>query len=67
MGNHFHIVEQSTLGMSEAGFIQLTLDNRVYALVVGSLNTQEVCMTINSIRAAVQIGDIAGDHLFMAA
>ncbi len=37
----------------------------MYALIGGSLNPQEVSMTVQSIRAPIQIGNVAGDHLFV--
>jgi hypothetical protein len=53
-GNLPNIVEQRSLGRRQPGLIQLALENRLYALITGSLNTQEVCVTIQSIRTAVE-------------
>jgi hypothetical protein len=36
-------------------------------LIVGSLNTQEVGVAVQSIRTPVQVGDVAGDHFLEAA
>jgi len=65
--NQFHVVEQRAFGRSQARLIELTLENRVYALIACSLNTQEVHMTVQSIRAMVQVRDIAGNHFLVTA
>jgi hypothetical protein len=52
---------------SQVGLVDLALQYGGYALFVGSLNTQEVGMTVQSIRTAVEIGNVAGDHLLVAA
>jgi hypothetical protein len=51
----------------EAGFIEFAFQNCSYALIVGSLNTQEVGVAVQSIRAAIEEGNVAGDHLLVAA
>ena len=66
-GDELHVVDQSPLSRSQPGFIELTLENCAYALIAGSLNPQEVGMTVQSIRTAVQVGDVAGNHLLVAA
>jgi hypothetical protein len=55
------------LRRSEAGFVEFAFQNCRNALVSGSLNTQEVSVAVQSIRTAVQVADIAGDHLLVAA
>ena len=65
--DQFYIAEKSTLGDRKAGFAELAFENRAYTFISGSLNTQEVSMTVQSIRAAVQVRDVAGNHLLIAA
>ena len=67
IGHEFRVVEQSALRWSQAGVIELALEDCVYCLVGSSLNPQEVSVTVQSIRTPVQVGDVAGNHLFMAA
>jgi hypothetical protein len=66
-GNFFNVVEQDAFCWRQPSFIQLAFENGFYALITGSLNTQEVGMTVESIRAAIEEGDVAGDHLFVTA
>ena len=65
--NQFDVVEQNSLGLRQPGFVELALKNGGYALIVCSLNTQEVGMAVQSIRAAIQVGYVAGNHLLVAA
>lgn len=65
--NQLHVVEQYALGRSQSGLLEFALENRRYALIGSSLNPQEVSMAVQSIRTAVQVGDVAGDHLLVAA
>jgi len=67
MGNFFHIFKQSALGGREGGRVELTLENGIHTLISGSLNTQEVCVAVESIRAAIEVGNVAGNHLLVAA
>jgi hypothetical protein len=53
LGNQFYIFQEDTFTRSEAGFVELAFSNRLYASIGGSLNTQEVGMAVQSIRAAV--------------
>jgi hypothetical protein len=66
MGDEFNIVQQCALGRCQARFLELALENRRDALIAGSLDPQEVGMTIQSIRAPVEEGDVAGNHLLVA-
>src|SRR5260370_40114315 len=67
MGNEFHVFHEDALRFRKARLVQLALQNRCYALIGCSLNPQEVSMAIQSIRAPVQVGDIARDHFFVPA
>ena len=51
----------------QAGLVDLALQDSGYTLIVGSLNTQEVGMTVQSIWTTVEVGNITGDHLLVAA
>jgi hypothetical protein len=64
-GDELHVIEQNPLGRSQSGFIELTFENCAYALIAGSLDPQEVGMTVQSIWTAVEVGDVAGNHLLM--
>jgi len=50
----------------QAGLVDLALQDSGYTLIVGSLNTQEVGMTVQSIWTTVEVGNITGDHLLVA-
>ncbi len=67
LGDQFHVVEQHPLRRSETRLLELALNNRVDALISSSLNTQEVSVAVQSIRTTVQVRDVAGDHLLVAA
>jgi len=67
LGNQPGIIQQQTLRHAEAGFIQFALENCGYALIGGSLNTQEVSVAVQSIRTSIEVRDVAGDHLFVPA
>jgi hypothetical protein len=62
-----NIIEQSTFRGREPSLLELALENRVDALITGSLDTQEVGMAVQSIRAPVQVGDMTCNHLLVAA
>src|SRR5215469_879562 len=66
IGNDPGVVHQRALGGREARILEFACENRRDALIIGSLDTQEVSVAVESIRAAVQVGDVAGDHLLMA-
>src|SRR5271166_29674 len=67
VSNQFGIIQQGTFRGGEAGLVQLAFESRDYALIGGSLDTQEVSVAVQSIRAAIQVRDVAGDHLFVPA
>jgi hypothetical protein len=65
--DQFHIIEQRAFRWSQARVVELALENGIYALIGGSLNTQEVGVAVQSIWAPVQVRNVAGDHLLVAA
>jgi hypothetical protein len=65
--NLLDINQQSAFGGRQAGLIEFAFQNCSYALIGGSLNTQEVSMAVESIGAAIEERDVAGDHLLVAA
>lgn len=66
-GDQFHVVEQGPLSGGQAGDVEVSVENRANAGIIGSLNTQEVGVTVQSIRTMVEEGDVAGDHLLVPA
>jgi hypothetical protein len=66
-GDLLDINQQGAFGGRQAGRIEFTFQNCSYALIGGSLNTQEVSVAVQSIGAAIEERDVAGDHLFVAA
>jgi hypothetical protein len=67
VGDEFGVVEQGTFGRRESRLIEFAFENRRNALIGGSLNTQEVGVAVESIRAPVQKRDVARDHFLVAA
>ena len=67
IGDQLRVVQQGAFSRSEPGFIELPFQNRINTLIVGPLNTQEVSVAVQSIRAPVQEGDVTGKHFFVAA
>ena len=65
--NQFHIDQQDMLRRRKARFVKLAFDDCFYTLIGCSLDPQEVGMAVQSIRTPVQIRNVAGDHLFLAA
>ena len=61
------VLQQRAFGRSEASAVEFAFQNCRYALVIGSLNPQEVGVAVESIGTAVEVGDVAGDHLLVAA
>jgi hypothetical protein len=55
--NLLHVVEQHALRRRKRGSVEIALGDGLYGLFFGSLNTQEVSMRVQSIRAAVQVRD----------
>jgi hypothetical protein len=66
-GDQLGIIEQSPLGRGQSRLIELALENCRNALVGCSLNTQEVGVAVESIRAPIQERDVTRKHLFVAA
>ena len=66
-GNQFHVVHENALSFGQASLVELSFQDRSYTFIGGSLNPQEVSVAVQSIRTAVQVGDIAGNHLFVTA
>ena len=62
-----HVFHQLSLGFSQPRTVEIALSNCRNSLLVCSLNPQEVCMAIDSIRTPIQVGDISGQHLFVTA
>lgn len=52
--NLLYILQQRTVRIAETGLIQLSLSDGLNCLLVGSLNTQEVGMRVQSIWTAIQ-------------
>jgi len=46
IGDQLDIIQQEALRHAKAGVVQLAFENCGYALIGGSLNTQEVSMTV---------------------
>ncbi|MGB8653973.1 MAG: hypothetical protein WCD23_05595 [Candidatus Acidiferrales bacterium] len=61
------VIEKRAFGWSEASFVELAFEDCRYAFVGGSLDTQEVGVGVQSIRTAIEEGDVTGDHFFVAA
>src|ERR1039457_3052098 len=53
------------LRRSQASLVELAFQNRRNCSIIGSLNPQEVSVAVQSIGTAVQVGDVAGDHLLV--
>ena len=51
----FHVIKQYSLGLGQAGIIKIALSDSLYCLFLCSLDTQEVSMRVQSIRASVEI------------
>src|SRR5271165_38771 len=66
-GYKLHVLHEGVLRLRQARLVEFALQYRIHALIVGPLNTQEVGMAVQSIRAPVKVGDVAGDHLLVAA
>jgi len=64
--DQLRIIQQSAIGGAKAGFVQFAFENCGYTLIGCSLDTQEVGMTVQSIWAAIEEGDVTGEHLFLA-
>src|ERR1017187_7323308 len=53
------------LRRSQASLVELAFQNRRNCLIIGSLDPQEVSVAVQSIGTAVQVGNVAGDHLLV--
>ena len=62
-----YIVEQSTFRRAQACFVQIAIRDGLYGFVFGSLNTQEVCMRVQSIRTAIEPRYPARDRFLASA
>jgi hypothetical protein len=60
-----HIIEQHPLRGGKPRFVEFAFDDGLYALISGSLSTQEVSMAVQSIRAPVQVRNVAGNHFLV--
>ena len=65
--DELYIVHQGEFGPGQAGFVQLAFQDCGYAFIGCSLDTQEVGVAVQSIRAPVQEGDVTCDHLLVPA
>ena len=54
-GDLLYIFEQRTVGRGEIGGVEIAISDGLNGLFIGSLNTQEVSMRVQSIRTAVQV------------
>jgi hypothetical protein len=67
LGHLGDIVEKGSFGWSDLRLIELSFRNGLYCFFVCSLNPQEVCMRVESIGAAIEPRDPAGDGFLGAA
>lgn len=49
-----YVIKQCPFCRGQARFFQIALRYRLYRALFGSLNTQEVCMRVQSIRTAIE-------------
>lgn len=66
-GNQLNIFHQGALCGSQSRLVEIALHDSFYALIGGSLNTQEVSMAVQSIRAVVQVRNVTSNHLLVIA
>ena len=66
LSDQFHVSQQRALRRRKVCLVKLAFDDCLHTLIGCSLNTQEVGMAVQSIRAPVQIRDVAGDHFFVS-
>jgi hypothetical protein len=60
-----NVAQKGALRRRQARFVELALQNRRDAFISGSLNPQEEGVAVQSIRTAVQVGDVARNHLLV--
>jgi hypothetical protein len=65
-GDELGVVQQGALRPGQARFIELAFENGCDSFIGGSLNPQEVSVAVQSIGAAIEEGDVAGDHFLGA-
>lgn len=58
MRNHFCIGKQGAFGRGKVRLSKFAINDGSDSFVRRSLNPQEVCMAIDSIRTPIQVGDI---------
>ena len=63
--DQLYIFQKCALTRTETSLVKIALKDCFYALICGSLNTQEVSVTVQSIWATIQERDVAGNHLFV--
>jgi hypothetical protein len=63
--NDLRVLHQGALRRCQVSLVDLAFQNCRNRLIIGSLNPQEVSVAVQSIRAAVQIGNVTGDHLLV--
>jgi hypothetical protein len=59
-----HVVEKCTLRRAQARFVQIAIRDGLYPSLFCSLNTQEVCMRVQSIWTAIEPRHPARDRFF---
>lgn len=65
VGDQLGVVEKRALGGGETRVVELARQDGCDAIFSGSLNTQEVGVAVQSIRAAIEVRDPARDHLLV--
>jgi len=63
--DQLYILQKGAFAVAKASIVKLAAQDCFYALICGSLNPQEVSMTVQSIRTTIQVRDVAGNHLFV--
>lgn len=66
-GNFLNVTEQRDFRSRKPRFRDFSLKEGGYAFFIGSLNTQEVGVAVQSIRAAIEKGNVACNQFLMAA
>lgn len=67
LGDQFGIVEQGALGWGEICVFKLSVRNAVDCFIGCSLNPQEVSVTVDSIGATIEGGNVGSEHLLVTA
>lgn len=66
-GDLLYVIEKGVFRRAQPRLIQVAVGNRLYGGLFCSLNTQEVSVRVQSIRAAIQIRDVACNGFFCLA